>query len=575
MSMPTDKGPTNHEPMVAPIRVGVMVDSLELAAWEYRMLASIAESEYASIELFIVNATEQEPHVSFSQKLASKLPRLPQIARRKFLEQFHQRVVEGKPVLPDPFAKAPHDDLFTKTPVVNVEPIRKKVSDWIQADDIDRIAEYQCDVILRLGFRILRGRILELPRWGVWSLHHGDHHINRGGPAGFWESLEGWPQTGAMLQVLTEDLDNGQVLSRTTSCTNPWSVQENRANYFWKAANLMPRQLKKLHCQGAEMYFAEVAESNRHPQFYANRLFCQPTDGEYARLLTNKFCAKVKHKFIETTQFDQWSLFYDLRNGMSTSFWRFKPLVPPKDRFWADPHVIYRDGKYFVFIEELIHDRGIGHISVLTIDHKGNVSKPVPVLSTDYHLSYPFVFESNGATYMIPETGERRTVELYRCIRFPDQWQHEMNLMEGIHLVDATLHKDDDRWWLFGNVVETPNTSSWDEAFLFSASDFRTTEWSAHPGNPIVSDVSSSRPAGALIEHDGELYRPSQNSSHHYGYGFNLAQVEELSPTRYQERIVCRVTPSWRRDLIATHTINHVGRLTIIDGQLRRWKWSR
>ena len=71
-----------------------------------------------------------------------------------------------------------------------------------------RLRIHNLDVAISFGFRILKGRALRIAKHGVWSYHHGDNHINRGGPAGFWEVLEGSPVIGSVLQVLDEDLDN-------------------------------------------------------------------------------------------------------------------------------------------------------------------------------------------------------------------------------------------------------------------------------------------------------------------------------------------------------------------------------
>jgi len=86
-----------------------------------------------------------------------------------------------------------------------------------------RIRSYHLDVLVRLGFRILRGGILQAARYGVWSYHHGDNKVNRGGPPGFWEVLEGHAVTGSILQRLNDELDNGTVLCRSFSATDPLS----------------------------------------------------------------------------------------------------------------------------------------------------------------------------------------------------------------------------------------------------------------------------------------------------------------------------------------------------------------
>ena len=236
--------------------------------------------------------------------------------------------------------------------------------------------------------------------------------------------------------------------------------------------------------------------------------------------------------------------------------------------------MLQRQGIYYVFFEDFCRRMRRGRISVLTLDEAGHVSDSTPVLERDYHLSYPFVFEWEGEVYMIPETGARKTVELYRCVRFPDRWEHQMNLMEGVHHVDTTLHFDGQRWWMFAALAEIPRGSHSDEAVLFHADDFRTQQWTPHPENPIVGEVTAARPAGAIFRHGDRLYRPTQDCSRHYGYGFHLCHIEQLSPTEYRQSVVSSVTPAWHPDVISTHSFHHVGRLTIIDAEVRTWRWK-
>ena len=84
-------------------------------------------------------------------------------------------------------------------------------------EKIKSIKKYNLDVLIRFGFKILRGKILKSSKYGVWSYHHGDNNENRGGPAGYWEVFEGHHITGSVLQILNEDLDNGQILYRSFS----------------------------------------------------------------------------------------------------------------------------------------------------------------------------------------------------------------------------------------------------------------------------------------------------------------------------------------------------------------------
>src|SRR5205814_1175218 len=101
----------------------------------------------------------------------------------------------------------------------------------------------------------------------------------------------------------------------------------------------------------------------------------------------------------------------------------FVKLIPPKDRFWADPFPIKVEGRHYLFFEELPYATGKGHLCAIPVDANGAVGDAVKVLETDCHLSYPFPFEWENQLYMMPETGNRKTVEVYRCERFPDVWR--------------------------------------------------------------------------------------------------------------------------------------------------------
>jgi hypothetical protein len=160
-------------------------------------------------------------------------------------------------------------------------------------------------------------------------------------------------------------------------------------------------------------------------------------------------------------------------------------------------------------------------------------------------------------------------VSLYRFTKFPTDVEFVHNLLEDIAAYDATLVEYSGRWWMFANVKAHEGASDRDELCLFFADSPTSQFWQAHPMNPIVSDVRSARPAGQLFSKGGNLYRPSQNSSFHYGYGFNIARVVEMTTTRYKEEIVRRIEPDWSMKVKGLHTWSQCGELTVIDALIR------
>lgn len=541
-----------------PLRIGLLIDSFVQRKWIHQVVEEIRSSGFAEIKVVIKNEAPAKPSQG---RLKSYWQN-----RKYLLYALYGKIDEGRvQVKPDAFEPIDLKALLEDVPVVSVTPKMKAYSDWFPEDALEKIREYDLDVALCFGFRILKGEALKIARHGVWSFHHGDNLVNRGGPAGFWEVMDGVPVTGSVLQILTEDLDNGRVIYRSWSPTSDrFSVKANRHNLYWKSAAFVIRKLKDLS-DGVPVSPPE----NDLYRPYSNRLYRLPTNGEMFSRLSRLVARYAASKYQAALYNDQWALAYRFRSGpgdANNTLYRFKRLLPPKDRFWADPFVIKDGDRYLVFIEELLYETGKGHISVIELNRKGVVKGPTKVLERDYHLSYPFVFEWNGNYYMVPESAANKTVELYRAKTFPFVWQLEKVLLTDVRAKDATLAEIDGKWWMFVSLSEH---SIPDELYLYSAAT-PLGPWTPHRRNPVKSDVRGSRPAGALFEWNGEVYRPAQDSSGRYGYAISINRLKQLDDEQFSEEQVSSILPNWDKDLLATHTISLVDDLTVVDCLIKR-----
>ncbi|MGA7192539.1 MAG: hypothetical protein WBW94_02835 [Anaerolineales bacterium] len=270
---------------------------------------------------------------------------------------------------------------------------------------------------------------------------------------------------------------------------------------------------------------------------------------------------------------DQWGIFTAKGVNYESLQWSaFHSLIPTKDRYWADPFIVVHQKQNHIFIEEKMYATGRGRIACLTLDEEGNLKSHQVVLERPYHLSYPFIFEYRGEMFMLPETAQNRTLEIYRCVHFPDQWELTTTLMNNIYVVDATLLEHKNKWWLFANVKEK-NGSSLDSLYLFFSDDPLSNRWTRHPLNPIVHDIHSARPAGRIFIRDGNLIRPSQDNSHRYGYAIKFNHIVKLSETEYEEITESSFEPPHHAKILATHTFNQMNDLTVVDAVIRRWKF--
>lgn len=544
------------QPLRSSLHIGLLLDSFEQPRWIRRIIEDIVEAPTTEVSLVIRNARNVEASEGFFSRLWKRRHQLLYSVYSKLDNRFSK-------TNPDAFELVSVEDLLQGVPVIDVDPICRRFTDSLCDEDLEKISQHRLDVALRFGFRILKGGVLNIARHGVWSYHHDDGLLYKGSPPGFWEVMTNDPVTGSMLQVLTEELDNGRVIYRSWAPTiNRFSVKKNNNNYYWKTSAFVMRKLQELHDTGLAKSDQECVASH----VYSRRLYKTPNNVEMFGLSMDLFgrgLSRATEKFLYS---DDWWLAYRFRvspDDPNNSFYKFKFLRPPQGHFWADPFPVNFENRYFVFFEEFIHAQNKAHISAIELSPQ-RIGEPVRVLEKSYHLSYPFIFEWNNSLYMIPESGENNTVELYRCKSFPYEWEFERVLLEGNNPTDATLVEVDGRWWMFVNIEEPGVSVNWEELHVYY-SETPLGPWTPSARNPVKSDVRNSRPAGRLFERGGKLYRPAQDCSRRYGYATVINEVTTLDPDRFEEREVVRINPDWNKRVLGTHTINSAGDLTVID----------
>lgn len=424
------------------------------------------------------------------------------------------------------------------------------------AEALRRGAPRELDVAFALGATddaALDG----VARYGVWRFCFGAEAADDEASAGAREVAREQPLTASGLKVRLSAGAPPRLAYQSWSRTYPFSVARNR-DHLRKTAEFAIRALRELHRAGhAWLQSCRLLPARPEPA----PLGAGEVLGIGARLL-----ARGAEKALTV---EQWFLAFSFGSSVNAELKGFTRVMPPKDRDWADPFAIERDGRYYVFFEEVPFATRKGHIAMIELDRAGRWSAPVRVLERDYHLSYPFVFAHEGSLYMVPESARNRTVELWRCVEFPGKWQLERNLLEGVRCVDATLHRAGERWWMFANCAAGESRQFDDELCLFSAERL-TGDWQPHARNPVKSDPRCSRPAGRLFERNGSLYRPAQVCVPRYGAGLALHRVVKLSAQEYAERQVERIVPPAASGLLGLHTMNHAGDLTVVDAFLRR-----
>lgn len=202
-------------------------------------------------------------------------------------------------------------------------------------------------------------------------------------------------------------------------------------------------------------------------------------------------------------------------------------------QFIADPFILKKQEKYFMFFELLNRSSNKGEIGyALSVDGI-NWRYGKKVLDEPFHLSYPHVFEWENNYYLIPESYQDLSVRLYKAIEFPEKWEYQGNLLNGYRFVDPTLFRFDGKWWLF-----VSDSNDWDVLNLYY-SDSLDGVWKSHPANPIVKfNKRYARPGGRVFVNNGRPYRLAQDCEQYYGHRVFVFEITKLTEKLYSEKLV-------------------------------------
>ena len=445
------------------MRIGILIrDFDKLRNWQLRIVESIMNSEEDELVLLIKDGRLSEPsNDSFFKKLRKFFKKKNLLG--KFLFYSHVSIEEKYFYKRHTTVNKPEVIAFLETITqIAVSPERKGFLDKFSAEDAQRVKEYDLDVMLRFEFNIIRGDILTASKYGIWSFHHGDNAINRGGPAGFWEIALKQPVVGVTLQQLTPELDGGLVIDKAYYSRH-WAYARTNMMITENSVNLLLKNLKRLN----------RGEYNPTKSLvYYNELYVAPNlwvSIKYLLHYYKHFFGRIWDRVLMTfgRRSYCWTLFIGKGNFMNKTLFRVKPAELPKDEFWADPFLFRHENETYVFFENYSYKTKLGKISVGRLEGT-KIVDVVEIMNTGYHLSFPYVFKHDGDIFMMPESRANKQLEIYKCVDFPTKWELHKTAFEGESVVDAFFYKDDsEQHWLFLNKQDNINTQADCELYIY------------------------------------------------------------------------------------------------------------
>jgi len=531
------------------IRLAIIGNNTKIDYWIYKMLKDIVNNQQIEVVNYI-----QTPKIKLKD---------PSLFR--FYNLFEEQIFK---LNPDASEKKDIQELIPKTIIITID---QKTEHETQS----KLRSQNIDYIIKLDSLMPTYSLEKIVRGGILFLYHSDLKNPITHTIGAREMLFDQDVIETNLMYLSNNSELS-VLKTIKVSADKMGIRRGANDLLWTSSTLIPRALEKFIDIGPNVYLKQAKKVNDFNFNDASNVWVPRNMFVFTSIL-KKYYKKLKQLLDSRFFTDQWMLLYSFSpfNPLKgSSPINFTKIIPPKDRFWADPFIYERNNQHYLFLEELIYNdiKRKGHISVMTLNKDGTYTQPTCILKKDYHLSYPFLIEDNKQLYMIPETNENETIELYKCLKFPYEWEFVMNLMKNIVAVDTTILKKDNRYWMFTNIQESNGASKNNELFIFYSDNLLSQNWHSHAQNPIVSDVTRARPAGNIFEFNHEFYRPSQNCGKHYGYAFSINKITELTEEKYEEYEVSSIIPDWDENINSTHTINQLNDLTIIDGRMHKKK---
>ena len=543
-------------------KVGLLIDSLQISKQLKDFIDLSQKSNNYEVTTLIIN--DEETHSGGPQKKIFEYFR-----RRGFskflnkiffiiLSKLEKRIITRKLIFRsfyDRYELSENDyEVIKVSPAISKSGLSYSYDD----SDIEKIKIANIKLLVRGGRGILKGKILTCCSGGIISFHHGDNDVNRGGPAGFWEVYKKQPRTGFTIQRLNEELDGGDVLYKGYIRTS-WFYSLNKAKLYEISNSFLHKIIEEITSQTPVL--------NIYPKKpYDKELYTVPniiqTLNYLLKTVSIYLQKKISRFFGRRTR---WSVAYQFTNHwLKPELSHSIKIQNPKNRFLADPFLIYRNEKHYCFVEDFDYSKEKGCISVYEI-YKEGYTKLGNALVEDFHLAYPFLFEYKGELYMCPDTNTENDIRLYRCVDFPLKWEFEKILIDNVSAVDTSIFTYDDRWWLISAMDNSSVGEHYSQLHVFHNSSPLGEDWIPHKSNPIIFNPLKARNGGFIMD-ESKLYRVYQRQGFNlYGRAFGVAEIKSLNTQEYSEESLFEVEPNFFPNLIGTHTFNYNKGLLVFD----------
>lgn len=234
-------------------------------------------------------------------------------------------------------------------------------------------------------------------------------------------------------------------------------------------------------------------------------------------------------------------------------------IIPPeKNEWYADPFLFSYNNEIYLFAEVMNYSDGKGSIGVLNLNKE---KKFKTALSEPFHLSYPNVFKYKNEIYMIPETCFSNQLRLYKSSQFPNKWELEWIMLDGVKYVDTSVFILNDKIYL-----ETQDkVLNGNKCFKIDIGKKGIEEI-----NLTHKKYINRRCGGNFFETKSGIYHALQNCDEEYGQYLHIGKIESfddygISETEVSTLKVSDIQTADKKKYERVHTFNKCGDIEVID----------
>lgn len=236
-----------------------------------------------------------------------------------------------------------------------------------------------------------------------------------------------------------------------------------------------------------------------------------------------------------------------------------------KYTFQADPFIIEKDNKVYVFYEALSFRNSQGILRCRILDANLVELEDVKLDGFDNlkcHLSFPFLFYNNDQLFMIPESSERKEVILFQSIDFPTRWKQVKVIVPDQALTDNVVVSLHENFYLLSTTME-------DKLVIHTASNV------TGPWQKIVPtlNLSNQHPRGAGAPHcvENRLYFLTQECTPEtYGKSIYIKELITLNASSFDERLIAQINASINQSE-GVHTLNFTDNYIVYDSKISKF----